>query len=62
MKNPILHDVRNSTHFKEKFSDRFKDLHKLEVLTNFDISLILFLGGVINYRVSQKNVNNFNDL
>ena len=33
-------DFRTSTPLKEKSSDRFKDLHKLKLLTNFDVSLI----------------------
>ena len=44
----ILHDFRTSTPFKKKPSDHFTDLHKMELLTNFDISLTSFLGGVMN--------------
>ena len=44
MKYHVLHDFITSTHFDERPSDRFKDLHKLELLTNFDISLTSFLG------------------
>ena len=36
------------THFEEKSSDHFKDLHKMELLTNSDICLTSFLGGVMN--------------
>ena len=43
-----LHDFITSTPFDEKSSDHFKDLHKMEFLTNFDISLTSFLGGVMN--------------
>ena len=48
MKYHVLHDFITSTPFKEKSSDRFKDFHKLELLTSFDISLTSFLGGVMN--------------
>ena len=44
----ILHHFRTSASFKEKSSDHFKDLHKMELLTNFDINLTTFLGGVMN--------------
>ena len=47
MKYHVLHDFITSTPF-EKSSDHFKDLHKMELLTNFDISLTSFLGGVMN--------------
>ena len=40
---------RTSTPFREKYSDHFKDLHKLTLLTHFDIILTSFLGGIINY-------------
>ena len=40
----ILHNFITSTPFKEKSSDRFKDLHKLKLLTNFDVNLTSFLG------------------
>ena len=48
MKNHVLHDFMTSTPFEEKSSDHFKNLRKMELLTNFDISLTSFLGGVIN--------------
>ena len=48
MKYHILYDFRTSTPFKEKSSDHIKDLHKVEHLTNFDINLTSFLGGVMN--------------
>ena len=48
MKNHVLHDFITSTPFEETSSDHFKDLHKMEPLTNFDISLTSFLGGVMN--------------
>ena len=48
MKYHVLHDFITCTLFEEKFSDHFKDLHKMELLTNFDISLTSFLGGVMN--------------
>ena len=48
MKYHVLHDFITSTPFDEKSSYHFKDLHKMELLTNFDISLTpAFLGGVI---------------
>ena len=48
MKYHVLDDFITSTPFKEKSSGHFKDLHKMELLTNFDISLTSFLGGVMN--------------
>ena len=48
MKYYVLHDFLTSTPFQEKFSDHFKDLHKMELLTTFDISLTSSLGGVTN--------------
>ena len=43
MKYHVLHDFITSTPFEEKSSDHFiKDLHKMELLTNFDISLTSF--------------------
>ena len=48
MKDHVLHDFVTSTRFKKKSSDHFKDLHKMELLTNFDISLMSFPGGVMN--------------
>ena len=48
MKYHVLHDFMSSTPFEEKSSDYFKDLHKMKLLTNFDIILTSFLGGVMN--------------
>ena len=48
MKYHVLHDFITSTPFKEKSSDHFKDPHKMELLTNLDISLTSFPGGVMN--------------
>ena len=48
MKYHTLHDFIPSTPFEEKSSHHFKDLHKMELLTNFYISLTSFLGGVMN--------------
>ena len=45
MKYHILHRFRTSTPFKEKSSDHFKDLHKMEL---FDDNLTSFLRGVMN--------------
>ena len=48
-KNDYLFYVfRTSTPFREKPSDHFKDLHQLKVLINFDVNLIISLGGVKN--------------
>ena len=47
MRYHILDNFRTSIPFKEKSSDHFKDLNKLELLTNFDTYLILFPGGVM---------------
>ena len=49
MRYYFLHDFRISTSCKEKSSDHFKDLHRLKLLTNFDINLTSFLGGGIDY-------------
>ena len=48
MEYHVLHDFINSVSFGEEFSDHFKDIYKLKLLTNFDISLTSFLGGVMN--------------
>ena len=48
MKYRVLHDFITSAPFEETSSDHFKELHKMELLTNFDISLTSFLGGVMN--------------
>ena len=49
MKYHVLHDFITSTPFEEKSSDHFEDLHKMELLTNFDISrLTSLLGRVMN--------------
>ena len=48
MKYDILCDFRTSASFKEKFSSHFKDLYKLKLLTNFDVSLTLSPGRVMN--------------
>ena len=48
MKYHVLHDFITSTLFEEKSSDHFKDIYQLKLLTNFDISLTSFLGGVMN--------------
>ena len=49
MKYHILHNFSTSTQCKGKSSDRFKDLHKLKLLTNFDVNLTSFLGEAKNY-------------
>ena len=48
MKYDVLHDFITFIPFEEKCSDHFEDLHNMELLTNFDISLTSFLGGVMN--------------
>ena len=48
MKYHILLDFTTSISFKEKSSAHFKDLHKLKLLTNFDVSLTSCSGGVMN--------------
>ena len=48
MKYHILIDCRTSTPFKEKSSDKFEDLHKMELLRSFDINVTSFLGGVMS--------------
>ena len=49
MKFHILHDLRSSTPFKEKSYLHFKNLHKLKLLTNFDVNMISSPGG--NYEL-----------
>ena len=49
MKYHVLHHFRASAPFKEKSFHHCKDLRKLKLLTNFDVSLTSFFGGVINY-------------
>ena len=48
MRNHNLPDFRTSTLLKEKSSDHFKDLDRFKLLTNFDVNLTSFLGGLIN--------------
>ena len=48
MKYHILHVFITSTPFEEKFSDDFKGLDKLKLLTNFHVNLTSLLGGVTN--------------
>ena len=48
----ILHDFRASAPVMEKSSDHFNDLHKLKLLTNFDVNLMPSLGGVANYALN----------
>ena len=43
VKHHILHDFRTSTLLKENSSDHFKDLHKLKLLTKFDVNLTSFV-------------------
>ena len=48
MKYHILHYFRTSIPFKEKSSDHFYCLHKMELLTNFYVNLTSFLEGAMN--------------
>ena len=48
MKYHILHRFRTSIPFKEKSSDHFKDLQKMELLKNFNVNPTSLLGGVMN--------------
>ena len=48
MKYHVLLDFLTSTPFQEKSSDHFKGLHKMDLMTNFDVSLTSLLGGVTN--------------
>ena len=49
-----VHVFRTSTAFKEKSTDHFKYIYELKLLTNFDVNMTSFLGGVPNY-VSNLN-------
>ena len=49
MKYHILHVFRTSIEFIKKSSDHFKDIHKLKLLTSFDVNMTSFLKGVLNY-------------
>ena len=40
MKYHIFYDFKTCTQFEEKSSDQFKGLHKMKVLTNFDVNLM----------------------
>ena len=47
MKYHILHDFRTSTLSKKESSAHFKDLHKLELLTNFYVNPTSLTGGIM---------------
>ena len=49
MKYHILHVFLTSIAFKEKSSDHFENIYKLKFLTNFDVPMTSFVGGVPNY-------------
>ena len=49
MKYHIFQAFKTSIEFIEKFSDHFKDIYKLKLLTSFDVSMTSFLKGVPNY-------------
>ena len=66
MKYHILHDFGTSTSFNGKSSTHLKDLHKLKLLTNFDVSLTSFHRGSkflaasgYEIRLTSKFVSNF---
>ena len=46
----ILYHFRTSTPVKGKCSCHFKDLHKMELMTNCNVNLTPFRGGVMNSR------------
>ena len=48
MKYQTLYDLRTSTPFKEKSSHRFKNIHKLRLMTNILVNLTLSPRGVMN--------------
>ena len=48
--------IVTATPFKEKSSDHYKDLHKLKLLTNFNVNLTSFLG-VTNYVLNVKFIS-----
>ena len=52
MKCHFSHEFATATPFKGKFSDDFKDVHTLKMLTNINVNLTSsvtpFLGGVMN--------------
>ena len=50
MKYHILRECRTSTPFKEKSSDHFEDIHKVKLLTNFDVSLTSLIERVTTLR------------
>ena len=56
MKDLIMHYFKTLTPFKEKFSDHFKDLHKLKLLTNIDVSLTSSPGRVTNSKFDTATI------
>ena len=49
MKYHILHVFGTSAAFMKNSYDLVKDICKLKLLTNFDVNIASFLGGVPNY-------------
>ena len=49
MKYHILQVFETYIEFIKKFSDHFKDIYKLKLLTSFDVYMTSFLKGVPNY-------------
>ena len=54
MKYHVLYVFITSTALKEKSSDHFKDIYKMKLVTNFDVNMMSFLGGVPNYVINIK--------
>ena len=48
MKYHIVHHSRTPISFKEKPTNHCKDLHKLKLVTNFDVNLTSVSGGVMD--------------
>ena len=53
---------RISTPFKEKSSDHFKDIHKMELLTNLGVNLTPFLEELWVNRLTQFGTPPRNDV
>ena len=67
MKYHILRDFGTSIPFREKSHNHFEDLHKLKLLTKFDVNLISVLGGVMSNvtdssQTSQVNMKIYQEL
>ena len=51
-----FHDFRTPTPFKEKPSDHFKYLHKLKLLTDFDVNLTSLPGELEILRLKDYSI------